>query len=262
MGSQATSGLPSAAELAQTLADECGYPGFDRTNLLRIAQYYELKHDFMEPRSRIRSLLTVPNVEPSFVHRTLARMPFPVVVTTNFDSLMERAFREVGKEPTVQVYSRRGPAIDVDQQPSELQPLVYKLHGSLERYLEMIVTEEDIVDFLACLLLGEPPLPNIIKALFVQKSILFIGYGLKDWNVRVMLRAIRERKISGLPASTSFAIQRRPAEPHSAQEWDESIMFLQRREQLECYDMDAAEFVEELKGRYEAGEGDLSNATA
>jgi len=254
LGSNAAPGLPSGSDIARRLAKGCDYPGSDHGDLLRVAQYFEFKHDPHEVRARVRRLLSVPGVNPGLVHRTIAALPITCVLTTNFDDLMERAFREVGKEPVVAVYRRRQNAESIAE-PSEEKPLVYKLHGSLEDLYSMVITEDDIVDFLACLMLNDPPLPKLIKAYFEHRSILFVGYGLKDWNVRVMLRAIRGHRTGAGPGLASFAIQKRPDDDRLAQEWEESVMFLQSRERLECYDMDAVDFATELKRRYDAGEG-------
>jgi hypothetical protein len=36
--------------------------------------------------------------------RALARLDFPLVITTNYDQLFERALRDAGKQPRVEVY--------------------------------------------------------------------------------------------------------------------------------------------------------------
>lgn len=247
-------GLPTAGELARKLAEKCNFPGADPSDFFRVTQYFRMVTDDHELRTVVRELLSVPKAGPSIVHRTLASLPIAYVLTTNFDKLMERAFEDADK-PGVRafVYERRGNSLDLPNATSA-EPIVYKLHGSLDNLPSMVLTEDDIVDFLACLIAGEPRIPSTITTLFNEYSILFIGYGLKDINVRVMLRALRGKR-ERAPDIRSFAIQRGPNDPALTREWRETVMFFRNRESLDCYDMDAAQFVVELKRRFDAGEG-------
>ena len=100
-----------------------------------------------------------------------------------------------------------GYVIHTDQEqikiePSVHAPLVYKLHGSLDDLDSMIITEDNYIDFLINLIEGNPKIPDKIKNIFDTCCILFVGYGLKDWNIRVLLRYFRKYD------RRSFAIQR------------------------------------------------------
>jgi hypothetical protein len=247
-------GLPTASQLACELAKRCDYPGADPFDFFRVTQYFRMVYDPHELRSVVAELLRVPGVRPSIVHRTLAELPFEYVLTTNFDKLMERAFEDVGKAPAPFSYERRGDKQELPNATAQ-QPVVYKLHGTLDETSAMVLTEDDVVDFLACMIARDPPLPAPVTMLFKEYSILFIGYGLKDLNVRVMLRVLRGRR-EVAPDIKSFAIQHgRPTDEALAREWDNTVMFFRQAEGLECFDMDAEKFVRELKRRFDAGEG-------
>jgi hypothetical protein len=253
LGTREQPGLPTASRLAGALAAESRYPGLDKTDFLRIAQYHQMVFDPHYLREAIDRELKVKNLCPGLVHRTIASLPFPYVLTTNFDRLMERAFEEVGKRANVVCYEIHGNAREVDR-PTVNEPLLYKLHGSLEKPSTMIATEDDVIEFLSCLLLGDPGLPPTVKQLFEQASILFIGYGLKDLNIRVLLRALRGRRVNTSGEIYSFAIQRRPDEPSLAQEWDRTVLYWGKKDSLRCFDMDALDFVDELQRRFAAME--------
>jgi hypothetical protein len=256
LGTRLSPGLPTGATIARALAEECGYPGADNTDLLRVAQFYSMVFDEHEVREAIRRRINGLGVKPGTLHETIASLPFPMVLTTNFDRLMERAFEDAGKAPSVSGYERRAVAEDL-RRPTPSQPLVYKLHGSIDAPHTMIVTEDDVIGFLACLLLRDPDLPSIVKQVFESHSLLFVGYGLKDWNIRVLMRAIRGKTLSSPPEMSCFAIQRRPEEENLAKEWETTVMYWGRRESLKCFDIDAIAFMTELKQRFESGEGQL-----
>src|SRR5262249_52390379 len=121
-----------------------------------------------------------------------------------------------------------------------------KLHGTLEKLHTLIATEERVIDFVTALLLGEPPLPSTIAGLFAENSFLFIGYGLKDWNVRAMMRALRARSGAARQVA-NFAIQRRPQRENIAKEWEQAVMFMLKNDEIRSFDMDAVEFAETLE---------------
>jgi hypothetical protein len=245
-------GLPTGAQLAQSLAEECKYPGADKWDLFRVCQYFSVARDAHAVRKAIVKKLDVAGVQPTAVHQLLAQLPFPWILTTNFDNLMERALESAGKKPRVAVYVRRADRIDLPP-PSESEPLVYKLHGTVEQVETLIATEDDVIDFAACLLQDNPELPSLIAKLFETTSLLFIGYGLRDWNVRMMLRALRKRKgLAGPPEIASYAIQRRPQDVALASEWEKSVMYWDRYESLRCFDVDAPGFLRDLVNRYAA----------
>lgn len=240
--------LPTGGELARKLAEECGYHGYGSDDFLRICQFYELKRGPAALRRAIIRHLRIPDVKPSAVHRTLARFPVTHVLTTNYDELMEEAFRDAGKSPHVAVYNILAATTEEVRAGTEECPIVYKMHGSLDQPTSMICTEDHVVQFLARLIHEEPPLPNSIKELFENRSLLFIGYGLRDWNVRVMIRSMRWRN----PPNwiKSFAIQRKPNDQDWADDWESAVLYWNNRENIQCFDKDALEFVLELNKRY------------
>ena len=251
LGFEGDVGLPTGGQLAEILADQCRFPGEDRTDLFRVAQYFRMVRDEDLLRRAVGKALRVKGSKPSIVHRNLAALPIEYVLTTNFDDLMERAFREGGeKTPRVFEYERRGNSTELPI-ATEDEPVIYKLHGSLDNPTSMILTEDDVVDFLACIIAHDPQIPAAVTKLFKDYSILFIGYGLKDLNVRVMLRALRGRR-DAPPGIDSFAVQRVPNNDAVIQEWHRTVMYFRAREGLRCFNIDAENFVEELRQRYEA----------
>jgi hypothetical protein len=91
-------------------------------------------------------------------------------------------------------------------------PLVVKLFGSVAPSSvddSFVITEDDYVD--QALALGRRDfLPKYVEYMLSRASFLFLGYGLRDWNLRVLLRSLENR----LDASTrprSWAIMAQPS---------------------------------------------------
>jgi NAD-dependent SIR2 family protein deacetylase len=81
---------PGWAELAKKLAKDLH--GVDSANPIdAISSYGDL---YSRPNlvERLSELLLVNDIEPGDVHRAFAQVPFDIVVTTNVDFLLERAY--------------------------------------------------------------------------------------------------------------------------------------------------------------------------
>ena len=147
--------------------------------------------------------------DPSRLHCYLANLPKPLlIVTTNYDRLMETALEKAGKLYDVLIYrsedgqlllQRGNGKSEAVRRSNDLARLVdpnhrwliYKIHGSVSTHPEepgcYVITEEDYENALIGLRTFLPPL---IVSLLDNKRLLFMGYSLKDWNIRAILRQL------------------------------------------------------------------------
>jgi hypothetical protein len=221
--------LPVGSELSSYLAHVGRYPKKDggNKNLLRVAQYISTKRGYGRLRDELRKILN-QDYEPTAVHRFFARLPklfrdkhygrgiknFQLlIVTTNYDDLLERAFRDAGVPFDLLVYRAEGnrgrfchvkPNGDVVRIPEpneytdlslDVRPVIVKIHGALDRARpagdSYVISEDDYIDYLAGADLSNF-LPAVIKEELINSQFLFLGYSLQDWNLRVFLKRIWE----------------------------------------------------------------------
>ena len=113
-----TSGLlPDAEELARSLAERFSL-ALDNGDLARISQHISLTKGPAELNRALREILVGCDCEPGPVHRFLARIParlreegndrYPLIVTTNYDTALERAFEEVYEPFDLAVFMATG----------------------------------------------------------------------------------------------------------------------------------------------------------
>ncbi len=96
-------------------------------------------------------------------------------------------------------------------------PVILKIHGAVdritpqghdERFDSFVITEDNYIDYLARNDLSTL-IPASLAAIMRRSNFLFLGYSLRDWNLRVILRRIwGEQKLK----YTSWAIQLNPEE--------------------------------------------------
>jgi predicted MPP superfamily phosphohydrolase len=246
-----------AFALAELLAREASFPRDEpphaRQDIWRVASYWARQN--RQDLDAFLERLFQKRLNPGPLHRLFANNETPLLlVTTSFDNLIEHALDEAGREYDL-VISRgynvqhRSPEVsDLDGEikaqdlgrhlPQKLtRPLIYKMSGGLEKDIPFCVTEEDHVRFLG---IGNP-IPPALCDIIRNKRLIFLGYGLKDWNFRVMLRTLHS-SFSGSMAD-AWAIQR----DVSAAERE-----LWRSHGVKCFDLSElqltfAEFAERLK---------------
>lgn len=214
--------LPSGGELAEHLADNYGYPSPDKRDLTRVSQYVALMAGSAPLYEELRDLLDA-NYPPTTLHQFFAtlpatlraknyRAPHQLIVTTNYDDLMERAFQSAGEAFDIVTYVAEGdqrgkflhylPNGDVKliERPNEYRdlnldarPVILKIHGAIDRANadrdSYVITEDHYIDFL-----GHTDISTLIPVTLAAKlrksHFLFLGYSLRDWNLRVIFHRI------------------------------------------------------------------------
>jgi DNA-binding SARP family transcriptional activator len=233
-------GLDSASDLATHLARAFDVPDDRPVDLARVSQYVATMKGsgplYDELHSRFEAA-----VEPGPLHRFLAHLPallrergapHQLIVTTNYDLALERAFEEAGEELDIVAYVAAGQnrgrfwhrpygepprAIDVPNTYAmelslERRTILLKLHGAVDPLPErewesFVITEDDYIDYL-----GHSELTAVVPVSLAAKlrrsHFLFLGYEMADWNLRLILNRIwGERPV----AYRSWAVQRSPS---------------------------------------------------
>ncbi len=256
---------PSAIELAERLAMTAQLAAdteeyrLIRADLPLAASYFEhVELDRDGLRDELISVFSSP-FEPNLLHRLLAKLAAKqplLIITTNYDDMIESAFR-AAKVPyqlvvtaiedlQVKFQEAGGNGLEpVDPQTLKISlkqaSIIYKMHGSIDRTGNQppddhfVITEEDYVAFLGSLLV-----PPAISALFMTRRFLFLGYSLRDWNFRVMLG---QRLQESGKLKKSWAIQHRPNSIETK---------LWEKKNVEIFNMDLLDFATELTAQVEA----------
>lgn len=243
---------PSGSELSAHLASNSGYSWKDSDNLQRVSLHFELRehHNRKSLVDAIRDFAKFETRETSPALDLLAELPFRIILTTNYDQLFERALWRTKtldgkpKLPRVQVYHPKTEAQFVSLNIPENKPVVLKLHGDIENPDSIVITEEDYIRFVQRM--GNDhlhPIPGNIRARMQEWPVLFIGYSLRDFNLRLLLRTLHWGRDSGF-ASLSYSVDPKP---------DNLIVAVQQRsgaEQVVTFlQVDLWDFVPELHRR-------------
>jgi hypothetical protein len=232
--------IPLGRDLSQKLADEFGYkkvfcdhpcerpqsvpPDCDRScqDLQRVSLYIETEKAY--GRKKLVDALDMhlrENKKPSPALKMLSSMPFKIFVTTNYDRLLEAALNKFEKDPVSIVYNcdTNIPTPDMTEDPTKERPLLFKMHGDLNQRESIVITDEDYIIFVQRMSDKEAlhPVPQTVRFRMRQWPTLFVGYSLRDYNLRLMFRTLRWR-VDTVNFPTSFAVDRNP-DPLTLQVW-------------------------------------------
>ena len=252
--------LPTAHEQANYLAHKSEFPSEESIDLAKVAQYYSLIGGRM-PLYRELHRIFDRDFPLAPLHTFLASVERPLlIITTNYDDLIERAFVQQGRPFDVVIHTTNPDLGDRllwfahgTNAPREINPnrldidlqsvtVIYKMHGTVDRHKpdrdQYVITEDDYVDFLVRMTKNKA-IPAIFAESFQTSHFLFLGYSLRDWNLRVILNRIQTdlRRPSDI---TSWGVQYKPS-PMERKFW--------QKRGVEVYDLLLNDFVRELSAR-------------
>jgi hypothetical protein len=229
--------------------------------LAAIAQQYEDTEGFGPTtlRATAERMMRSRIYVPSGVHDKLASLPFSLIVTTCQDPLLAQALKNAGKTPITQRYHLRGDKRDNPEfvlPGSPGSPVIFHLFGDVAEPPSLVLSENDVLDFLIRVVAERPPLPNsLLRALKrVGQSFLFVGFGIRRWDLRILLKVLL-RALELNRSGPAIAAEPLHGLLHSEGEEQEMILFYQRGTRVELEDTDVDLFLTNLSQRLEAEGG-------
>jgi len=180
--------LPSWGQLIDIVAKELNWdPEVFKLsgNFWQLAGYYKIqKGGIGELRSRLdkQFVPTDKDILSSRSHTAITKMKLPIIYTTNFDNIIERAF-ELNRKKFRLIRNLR----DISDKGRDL-PEIVKFHGSFEDDSTLVLTESDYFNRLDF----ETPLDIKLRADILGRTLLFIGYSFADINLRYMLHKLNK----------------------------------------------------------------------
>ena len=208
-------------EVAAHLVECFDCPPDEARELAHVAQYVAVTRGVGPLYDELHELLAAEHESPP-AHAAVAELaaslrelgsPQPVVVSTNYDHALERALAARGEQFDTLAYIAGGrdrgkfvhttaegdlhvvdlPNAYVDVPVGE-RLVVLKVHGQVDldpgRDREsFVVSEDDYISYLA-----QTEVTNVVPVTVAAKlrrsHLLFLGYGLRDWTLRVFLQRI------------------------------------------------------------------------
>lgn len=210
-------------KLLKPLSDELGITiDNEHDDLPSIAQYIVNEHTGNRgPLISSISKAFNKNFPLNNYHKALSTTKVSTIWTTNYDTLLERAFSDFLIDVKVNDDSISRNVINSDIE-------ILKIHGCISRshHDEIIITQEDYEDFLD----NKPAISQRLSNDLLKKSFLFIGYSYRDPNIRnIMLAA---RRLSKKATQEHYLIMFKPKD-----ETGDILKEKEKRLELWCKDL-------------------------
>ena len=127
----------------------------------------EFKHDYI----------------PSDVHKSIQRIDSKIVITTNFDKIYEGLCS--GSTYTTMNYNDEGGIVHAIKSPRNL---IIKAHGTIDKPDEIIFTSSQFFDSQE----KHGEFYEVLAALFMTNTVVFLGYGLSDPDINLILQFLHK----------------------------------------------------------------------
>lgn len=150
-------------------------------SLLRLAEGYEALHKRQKLNQLIKEKINDPSWQPGELHKQLLELPWSEVLTTNWDTLLERANQEI----TSQLYETVNYPSDLAQAKS---PRLVKLHGTIGVTEHLIFTEEDYRAYPS----KYAAFVNFARQVCIEKDLCLLGFSGSDPNFLAWIGWVRD----------------------------------------------------------------------
>jgi len=182
-GMSRPAGFVDWKELLRNCAKELDLDIDREHDLVAVAQYY------LNRRSRDRSLLNQilkdefdKPVVSTKSHEIIAKLPVSTIWTTNFDKLIEEAFRAGRRNIDVKMRDK-----DIATHKKGREAVLYKMHGDIARPDEVVICKDDYERYVK----NHPIFQNTLEGDLLSKTFLFLGFSFNDPHLEYMLGHLR-----------------------------------------------------------------------
>jgi hypothetical protein len=147
-----------------------------------------------------------------------------LIITSNYDCLMEEALDKLGVPYAVLVTRKRDQKVIlrlsqaipnaerlIERYSEKTFPsnftlskplstvIIYKIHGCLSPELKetddgVVISDSDYVNYISQMSTNAGVIPAHVTSLMENKAFLFLGYSLSDWNVRSIFETVKTKR--------------------------------------------------------------------
>ena len=183
-GLSVPAGYVNWSELMTEIAQDLGLDINNEKDLISLAQFHVNEN---QTRSKLnRKILEefTEDAQETENHKIIARLPLSSIWTTNYDELLEKAFRKENK------------IVDVKHTINQLlttkpkrDSVVFKMHGDVNHPNEAIITKEEYEQYHST----HEPFIYALAGELTTKTFLFIGFSFTDPNLDYVLSRLNFR---------------------------------------------------------------------
>lgn len=179
-GVSALSNAPTWKGLIDAICKELGHEikdhySFDECLQFPQMYYYSINENSDAYYNFVKSQICNDDLIPNQIHRELINLSPVSIITTNYDTLLEDTALQLCQSFKVVTTDSEIPSINGER-------YILKMHGDF-KHNNIVLKEEDYLNYSENFKLIE----TLAKGLFSTNTVVFIGYGLNDYNIKLIL---------------------------------------------------------------------------
>lgn len=179
--------FPSWGELMQKMIERLGTTS--QTDSLQIAQEFEEKFGRAELDRFLKKEIPDKQAEPGEHHLRLLELPWKTVLTTNYDTLLERSI------PLLTDGRFYEPVTAVQDIPGNTFPRIVKLHGTFPDKRPFTITQRDFDTYENRF----APFVNLVRQAAMETALVLIGFSANDPNFKRWTKWVQKRLAAHAP---------------------------------------------------------------
>ena len=189
-------------ELLRELAEDIGLDVDREHDLVAVAQYH---YNDRKTRSKINQKLIdefTRDAKLTENHKLIANLPIRTVWTTNYDTLLEEAFKNAHKRCDVKIAPE-----NLATTVYHADVTIYKMHGDINSPDKAVLTKQDYENYNK----HRQLFTTCLQGDLVTKTFLFLGFSFTDPNIDYILSRIRV--LLGKNTRDHYCVMRRIPKP-------------------------------------------------
>lgn len=176
--------LPSWSDLITELKSDLAIT--EELDYLKLAQLYYLEFGEQTYNQKLKKYFP-EDITPSSLHRTILKVSPRVIITTNWDCIIENTIDQEG-------YLYDKICTDKDLVSSTSPNKFIKIHGDFKNH-NIVFKEDDYLNYSR----NFPLIENHIKSIFSTHTVLFLGYSYNDINLKHIMKWIQSHSSAAPP---------------------------------------------------------------
>jgi hypothetical protein len=168
--------LPNWNDLIEELKKELDVNS--ESDYLKIAQLYFLAFGEFTYYKKLKEYFP-DYITPSLIHKQIFEINPHVIITTNWDNILERAIEE-------NAYIYDLVCSDKDLVKSTLQNKLIKMHGDFKNH-NIVFKEDDYINYQYKF----PLIENYVKSIISTHTVVFLGYSYNDINLKQIINWVQ-----------------------------------------------------------------------
>ena len=133
--------------------------------------------------------------EAEVLFQKIARIPFHFIIKVTADNQLEAVYEKLQLKCKSDFYWKKTPVNQKAPLPTQQQPLIYKILGSIEKPESLVLTHDDLFDYLESIFQAQSMSDKLKDHIINEaQSIIFLGIPFDRWYMQLLLRVLHLHK--------------------------------------------------------------------